>query len=184
MSTGLATSYGFYLLSTLIPVRAALVIFAVKRIGFRSDTPRRSWRGAYPKKCWLGCCKVSWVISQSRKTGLVFVLQMALEHVFQTALFGTLRCSLGYFHNIKCQRGFQIHVGVYYVSHEAFRRMAVCTVQLTGNHTKPASRGIFRATAVKSRPSRISPYAPARLRRAGRGAGRREEACIQWMQPP
>ena len=49
--------------------------------------------------------------------------------------------------------------------------MAVCTVQLTGNHTKPASRGTFRATAVKSRPSRMSPYAPVRLRRAGRGAG-------------
>ena len=45
-------------------------------------------------------------------------------------------------------------------------------------------RGTFRATSVKSRPSRMSPYAPVRLRRAGRGAGRREEACIQWMQPP
>ena len=77
---------------------------------------------------------------------------------------------LGYFHNIKCQRGFKSTLA-FTMSHEAFRRMAVCTVQLTGNHTRPASRGTFRATAVKSRPSRMSPYAPARLRRAGRVQG-------------
>ena len=61
---------------------------------------------------------------------------------------------------------------------------AVCAGQLTGNHTRPASHEACRRAAVKPRPTFMSPYAPARLWRAVRGAGRREEACIQWMQPP
>ena len=56
-------------------------------------------------------------------------------------------------------------------SHEACRRMAVCTRQRTGNCTRPASRGTCRATAVKPRPIRMSLYAPARPRRAEAGAG-------------
>ena len=39
------------------------------------------------------------------------------------------------------------------------------------NHIRPASRGTRCATAVKPRPTRMSPYAPARLCRAVRGAG-------------
>ena len=56
-------------------------------------------------------------------------------------------------------------------SHEARRRMAVFPVQLAVYHARPASRGTRRATAVKPRPTVMSPYAPARLRRAVRGAG-------------
>ena len=44
-------------------------------------------------------------------------------------------------------------------------------IQVTWSYTRPASRGTCRATAVKPRPSRMSLYAPARLRRAVRGAG-------------
>ena len=53
-------------------------------------------------------------------------------------------------------------------SHEARRRMAVFSVQLAVYHARPASRGTCRATAVKPRPTVMSPYAPARLRRAVR----------------
>ena len=55
-------------------------------------------------------------------------------------------------------------------SRRARRPMAVYIRQQTGNYTRPASRGTRRATAVKPRPSRMSPYAPARLRRAVRGS--------------
>ena len=56
-------------------------------------------------------------------------------------------------------------------SHEACRRMAVCTRQQTGNYTTPASRGTCRATAIKPRPARISHEHPARHSRAEMGAG-------------
>ena len=56
-------------------------------------------------------------------------------------------------------------------SHEACRRMAVFTVQAAGSRTRPVSRGTCRATAVKPRPSCMFLYAPARPRRAVRGAG-------------
>ncbi len=56
-------------------------------------------------------------------------------------------------------------------SRRPYRPTTVCTGQLAGNRTRPASRGTRRATAVKPRPSCMSLYAPARLRRAVRGAG-------------
>ena len=49
--------------------------------------------------------------------------------------------------------------------------MAACTRQLAGNPARPASRGTFRATAVKPRPTFMSFYAPARWSRAVRGQG-------------
>ena len=49
--------------------------------------------------------------------------------------------------------------------------MAVYAIQLAGSRTRSASRGTRRATAVKPRPSRMSPEYPARHRRAVRGAG-------------
>ena len=55
-------------------------------------------------------------------------------------------------------------------SHEACRRMAVCTRQAAGSRTRPASREACRRAAVASRPSRMSPEHPARHRRAGAGA--------------
>ena len=53
-------------------------------------------------------------------------------------------------------------------SRRPYRPTAVCTGQLAGNRTRPASRGTRRAMAVKPRPSCMSLYAPARLRRAVR----------------
>ena len=54
----------------------------------------------------------------------------------------------------------------FYASHEARRRMAVCTRQHTGNRTRPASREACRRAAVTPQPSCMSLYAPARQRRA------------------
>ena len=53
-------------------------------------------------------------------------------------------------------------------SHEACRRMAVCTRQAAGSRTRPASREACRRAAVKPRPSRMSHEHPARRRRAVR----------------
>ena len=81
----------------------------------------------------------------------------------------------GYFCNAKCQRGFKSTLA-FLASHEAPCRMAVFTIQVTWNYTRPASRGTCRATAVKPRPSRMSPLCPcAPYGRAVRGQGRREE---------
>ena len=51
-------------------------------------------------------------------------------------------------------------------SHEACCRMAVFTMQVTGIHTRPASRGTRRATAVTPQPCCMSLYAPARIARS------------------
>ena len=76
----------------------------------------------------------------------------------------------GRFCKAKSQSDFQITLACS-ASHETFRRVAVCIRQLTGNHTRPASREACCRAAVALRPSRISPERPARLRRAVRGPG-------------
>ena len=74
---------------------------------------------------------------------------------------------LVYFCNAKGQREIKITLA-FLASHEARCRMAVYAMQLAGNHTKPASRGICHATAVKPRPSRLSPrVAPRLMARSG-----------------
>ena len=88
-----------------------------------------------------------------------------------------------FFCNSKGQHGFETKLA-FLASHEARCRMAVFSIQLTGSHTKPASREACRRAAVKPRPTRMSLYAPARHRRAVRGKGRREEVRAQWAQPP
>ena len=77
---------------------------------------------------------------------------------------------LGIFCSAKGQRDFDFTLA-FVTSHEACRRMAAYAIQAAGNRTRPASRGTCRATAVTSRPSRMSPEHPARLWRAVRGAG-------------
>ena len=73
----------------------------------------------------------------------------------------------------------QIRAGLS-ASHEACRRMAAFSIQLTESHTEPASHGACCATAVKPRPSRMSLYTPARQRRAEKGAG---HSPASWMRP-
>ena len=51
-------------------------------------------------------------------------------------------------------------------SHEARRRMAAFPIQLSGIHTRPASREACCRAAVTPQPSRMSPYAPARIARS------------------
>ena len=62
----------------------------------------------------------------------------------------------------------QIRAGLS-ASHEACRRMAAFSIQLTESHTEPASHGACCATAVKPRPSRMSFYPPcaSKTRREG-----------------
>ena len=73
----------------------------------------------------------------------------------------------------------QIRAGLS-ASHEACRRMAAFSIQLTESHTEPASHGACCATAVKPRPSRMSFYPPVRQRRAEKGAG---HSPASWMRP-
>ena len=82
---------------------------------------------------------------------------------------GDIPARPGDFCNVKGQREIQFTLA-FVASHEARRRMAVYAMQPAGNHTSPASRGTCRATAVKPRPSRMSPYAPARIARSPKGA--------------
>ena len=89
----------------------------------------------------------------------------------------------GQFSRATSRQGFKVMLA-FGASRRVCHPTAVCAGQLTGNHTRPASREACRRAAVKPRPTFMSPYAPARLWRAVRGAGRREEACIQWAQPP
>ena len=103
---------------------------------------------------------------------------------------------LGYFRNAKGQREYRSTLA-FIVSHEARRRMAVFSVQLAVYHTKPASRGTLRATAAfpakasetRGLPPSVSkaPLFSTQVPRpmgAVWGAGRREEAGVQWTQPP
>ena len=86
---------------------------------------------------------------------------------------------LKYFCNKKGQHGFKSMLS-FFASHEACRRMAAFSIQLTESHTELASRGACCATAVKPRPSRMSFYPPARQKRAEKGAG---HSPASWMRP-
>ena len=68
----------------------------------------------------------------------------------------------------------QIRAGLS-ASHEACRRMAAFSIQLTESHTEPASHGACCATAVKPRPSRMSFY-PLRVKDA--------QKRVQGIAPP
>ena len=152
----------------------------------------------------LGMFRVAGVVSQREETGLFFFCVCRYPCINNTAWDASMR--LGYFCNAKGQRDF-ISTLAFSASHEACRRMAVFSTQLTrklhqtrepwhlschggkipanphvllhpcaapprssgSRGTAPcASRGTCRATAVKPQPTRMSPYAPARLRRAVR----------------
>ena len=73
---------------------------------------------------------------------------------------------LKYFCNKKGQHGFKSMLS-FFASHEACRRMAAFSIQLTESHTEPASHGVCCATAVKPRPSRMS-FSPLRVKDAQR----------------
>ena len=73
-----------------------------------------------------------------------------------------------YFCNAKGRQDFKSTLA-FLASHEARCRMAVFTIQVTWNYTRPASRGTCRATAVKPRPSHTAPM-PLRAS-AEKGAG-------------
>ena len=74
---------------------------------------------------------------------------------------------LGYFCSAKGQREFDFTLA-FVASHEACRRMAVCTGQRTGNHTRPASREACCRAAVKPRPTY---FPPSTLRACGAQSG-------------
>ena len=64
-------------------------------------------------------------------------------------------CGAEYYRGNKGQRVFFCTLA-FSASHEACRRMAVCTRQAAGSRTRPASREACRRAAVASRPSRMS----------------------------
>ena len=57
-------------------------------------------------------------------------------------------------------------------------------MQLAGNHTKPASRETCCRAAVKPRPIRMSPYAPARKARSPKGAQPQKRRVAHHNDPP
>ena len=73
----------------------------------------------------------------------------------------------GDFCNVKDQYDF-ISTLAFLASRRACRPTAVFPSQLTRSCTTPASREARRRAAVTPQPSRMSPYAPVRLRRAVR----------------
>ena len=73
----------------------------------------------------------------------------------------------GDFCNVKDQYDF-ISALAFLASRRACRPTAVFPSQLTRSCTTPASREARRRAAVTPQPSRMSPYAPVRLRRAVR----------------
>ena len=66
---------------------------------------------------------------------------------------------------------FQIHAGLFMRAMRPVAEWRSVLSNQQGSCTRPASRGTFRATAVKPRSSDMSPYTPARHRRAEAGAG-------------
>ena len=82
-------------------------------------------------------------------------------------------CGAEYYRGNKGQRVFFCTLA-FLASHEARRRMAVCTGHQTGNHTRPASREACCRAAVASRPSRMSFEQPRAL---WRGIGCRASPC-------
>ena len=66
---------------------------------------------------------------------------------------------------------FQIHAGLFMRAMRPVAEWRSVLSNQQGSCTRPASRGTFRATAVKPRSSGMSPYTPARHRRAEAGAG-------------
>ena len=94
---------------------------------------------------------------------------VGVEHT-QMAVLGMLRRSLDIFATQKTSVNIESR-WPFSASHEACRRMAVFSIQLTRSYIKPASREARCRAAVTPQPSHMSPYAPARPRRAGWGAG-------------
>ena len=90
----------------------------------------------------------------AQNSRLGFCSTVGINNHAQTTQLDALM-QLGYFRNTKGQRDF-ISTLAFLASHEARRRMAVFSIQLARSHTRPASRGTCRATAVKSRPSLMS----------------------------
>ena len=135
------------------PVRAPVLTF-FRRQNERAFFPSlpiaallpRRWRLANSKECQLGCYSVAWVFSRRKKTLSIWCKICPIS-----AGWEALMC-LKYFCNKKGQHGFKSMLS-FFASHEACRRMAAFSIQLTESHTEPASHGACCATAVKDRKS-------------------------------
>ena len=120
--------------------------------------PRRSRRGAYASlagwdaSVWVGrfCSVNEWADFLFPAVGGGQASPLRVE---------MLRCSLGIFAVQKGQRDFDFTLALV-ASHEARRRMAVYTMQLSGRNTRPASREACRRAAVKPRPTGMSHEQP------------------------
>ena len=119
---------------------------------YRRSAPPQLALGRLKWRC-LGCFDVVLMALQRRKTGLFFL--HGWRCTYSAHASWDVSTWIGYFCNTKGQRGF-ISTLAFIASHEACRRMAVFPIQLTGSHTRSASRGTRRATAVTPQPSRMS----------------------------
>ena len=114
----------------------------------------RSWRGATLPPCGLGCFGV---------TGKFCGMDEWADFHFPCRRRADAPLAAWVFWQHKSPACFFKTSWTLKASHEACRRMAVCTGQRTGNHIRPASREACRRAAVASQPSCMSPEQPRAL---------------------
>ena len=107
---------------------------------------------AYPLR--VGMTPVAWRSCSAEYEGFCFRRSRRRAGLSPTEWDGFMM--VGRLCRDKSQQVFE-KMWAFAASHEARRRMAVFPIQLTRSHTKPASRGTCRATAVKpSQPACLS----------------------------
>ena len=132
----------------------------------RSSPPQAALDKLNP--CELGCRIAAWRASPHGKTGLFFSPAAGAIHT-QISLLRMLQCILNIFSTQKASVGSCPCWPLLRAEGLVARRRSFL-VNKQEIHTRPASRGTCRATAVKPRPSRMFPYTPARIARSPKGA--------------
>ena len=123
--------------------------------------------GRLKQRC-LGCFDAAGLASQHRETNLFSF--SAGDVPTKTMLIGMLRYSLDISATQKARVNIESRLPLLRAGGPV-RPTAIFSIQLVGSYTRPASRGTRRATAVKSRPSRMSLYVPQRPMGAMWGQG-------------
>ena len=150
--------------------RARIFPFAA----YRRSAPPQVALVRLKQRC-LGCYDAAGFTAQEKRLRIFSIVGAKCA---RSAPAGMLRRALNISQTKRPAR-VQIRAGLS-ASHEACRRMAAFSIQLTESHTEPASHGACCATAVKPRPSRMSFCPPARQKRAEKGAG---HSPASWMRP-
>ena len=150
--------------------------------------PPSKWAGLFPSaayrrsappqlalnrlnQCELGYYIITWRTSQRRKTRFDFSFAHDTIHTQITPL-GMFRRGLNFFCNTKCQREF-LSTLAFLASHEACRRMAVFSIQLTRNPYQTGEPRGLSPSGGNSAANLLSLVCPAPI---GRGMGSRGTA--------